>query len=164
MRREVLINGKKRIVELVRTGDRWDCRIDGQPTGADVAEISPGVYSILLGGRSFEARVERRGPALEIEVDARRMTAEVLDHRRRRRVHGHLEREGKQEIRAPMPGKVVRVLVAQGDSVEAGQGILVLEAMKMQNEVLSPKSGTVEILRVRQDQPVNAGDVLAEIG
>ncbi len=162
MKREVLINGKKRIVELVRAGDRWACRMDGEPLDADVAEISPGVYSILLGGRSFEARVERRGPVLEIELDARRMTAEVLDPRRRRG-HGDLEREGRQEVQAPMPGKVVRLLVAQGDSVEAGQGILVLEAMKMQNEVRSPKSGKVESLRVRQGQPVNAGDILAEI-
>jgi biotin carboxyl carrier protein len=60
-----------------------------------------------------------------------------------------------------MPGKVVRLLVQVGDKVEAGQGLLVVEAMKMQNEIRSPKGGTVERLQVKEGQPVNAGEVLA---
>jgi biotin carboxyl carrier protein len=69
--------------------------------------------------------------------------------------------EGRQEILAPMPGKVIRVLAAVGDAVEAGQGLLVVEAMKMQNEIRSPKSGKVERLLVKEGQNVNAGEVLA---
>jgi len=64
-------------------------------------------------------------------------------------------------VAAPMPGKVVRLLVQAGDRVEAGQGILVIEAMKMQNEIRSPKSGVVERLHAREGQAVNAGEVLA---
>lgn len=163
MKREVRIDGKKRVVEIDRRNAGWAFRIDGEPLEADVAEIAPGVYSILLGGRSFEARVEPDGQGLTVEVGSRRMAAEVIDPRRWRRRRGEMELGGKQQIAAPMPGKVVRVLAEQGKPVEAGQGILVLEAMKMQNEVRSPKSGTVERLLVKEGQAVNAGDALAVI-
>ena len=163
MKREVRIGGKKHLVEIKRAGERWSFRIDGEPVEADVAELSPAVYSILLGGRSFQVRVERVAGELAIEIGSRRVAAEVIDPRRRRGERGELECEGKQQIRAPMPGKVVRVLIGQGQKVEAGQGVLVLEAMKMQNEVRSPKSGTLERLLVTEGQAVNAGDALAEI-
>jgi biotin carboxyl carrier protein len=67
---------------------------------------------------------------------------------------------GRQEIAAPMPGKVVRVLVKVGDAVEEGQGVVVVEAMKMQNEMKSPKAGTVAEVRTRADATVSAGEVL----
>ncbi len=161
MRREVRIREKKRLVEIEHHGGSWAFRIDGQPVAADVVEISPGIYSILLGGHSFEARVQPHGARLEIEVGTRRMTAEVIDPRRLVLAGHELTLEGRQEVNAPMPGKVVRVMIEQGQPVEAGQGILVLEAMKMQNEVKSPKSGMVERLLVAEGQAVNAGDTLA---
>jgi biotin carboxyl carrier protein len=164
MKREVLIEGKKRLVELERRNENWSCRIDGQPVDADIVEIGAGVYSILLGGQVLEARVEPSGKQLQIHVGERRLAAEVIDPRQWRRRHGALEVEGSQEVLAPMPGKVVRLLAAAGDAVDAGQGILVLEAMKMQNEVRSPKSGKLERLLVTEGQPVNAGDTLAVVG
>jgi biotin carboxyl carrier protein len=75
-----------------------------------------------------------------------------------------MEAEGRQQIVAPMPGKIVRVLVKAGDRVEAGQGLLVVEAMKMQNEIRSPKSGTVERVLAEESQAVNAGEVLCVVG
>ena len=163
MKREVHIDGKKRVVEIDRRDEGWAFRIDGKTVEAEVAEISSGAYSILLGGRSFEARVAPLGGRLTVEVGSRRMTAEVIDPSHRRRERGEAEREGVQQVTAPMPGKVVRVLAEQGKPIEAGQGILVLEAMKMQNEVRSPKSGIVERLLVKEGQAVNAGDALAVI-
>jgi len=71
-----------------------------------------------------------------------------------------VETGSRQQVTAPMPGKVVRILVQAGDKVEAGQGLLVVEAMKMQNEIRSPKGGTIERLHVKEGQPVNAGEVL----
>ena len=89
-------------------------------------------------------------------------SAEIVDPRTwRGRKQGALQAEGRQQIVAPMPGKVIRVLVAAGDNVEAGQGLLVVEAMKMQNEIKSPKNGKVERLLAKEGQSVNAGDVLA---
>jgi biotin carboxyl carrier protein len=163
MKREVHIDGKKRLVEIDRRDGAWRFRVDGKTVEAEVAEIASGVYSILLGGRSFEARVAPHGGRLTVEVGSSRMIAEVIDPRRRRRERSEAEREGAQEIAAPMPGKVVRLLTGQGKSIEAGQGILVLEAMKMQNEVRSPKAGVVERLLAKEGQAVNAGDILAVI-
>lgn len=76
---------------------------------------------------------------------------------------GAAEAEGRQQVRAPMPGKVVRILVSMGSQVQAGQGLMVIEAMKMQNEIRAPKSGTVERLSVIEGQTVNAGEVVAVV-
>lgn len=163
MKREVVIHEKKRLVEIEHHGESWFFRVDGQPIEADVFEVSPGVYSILLGGRSLETRVRPLGAHLEVEVGTRPISVQVIDPRRLVRAGHDLAMEGRQQVEAPMPGKVVRVMVKQGGMVEAGQGILVLEAMKMQNEVKSPKSGMVERLTVKEGQAVNAGDVLAVV-
>jgi biotin carboxyl carrier protein len=131
-----------------------------------VKEIEPGIFSILLEGKSHEVRVTRAlNGALKLQSGEYEFAAEIADPRAwRGRRHGSTEAEGRQEIVAPMPGKVVRVLVAAGEKVEAGQGLMVVEAMKMQNEVRSPKSGVVEKLMVREGQAVNAGEGLAVIG
>lgn len=149
-------------VEIAREGNRVRARIDAREIEADAVEVAPGAYSILLDGRAFEVRVEPHAHGLRIHAGGEEFSAEVLDPRAwRARRGGVLEAEGRQQIIAPMPGKVVRVLVRAGDAVEAGQGLLVVEAMKMQNEVRAPKSGTVERLLVAEGQAVNAGDLLA---
>jgi biotin carboxyl carrier protein len=151
-----------RVVELERDAERWKITLDGQPIAADAAEIAPNTLSLLLGGQSYEIRVTPfPDGALKLQTGLQEFTAEVVDPRAwRGRRHGALEAEGRQHVLAPMPGKVVRVLVRAGDTVETGQGLLVVEAMKMQNEIRSPKGGTVERLNVKEGQPVNAGEVL----
>jgi biotin carboxyl carrier protein len=164
MKLEIALNGKAHQVELAHIGERLRCIIDGAPLEADVVEIAPGVYSILVDGESLEARVEPDGRCLLLTVANREWKAEVRDPREwRRNRSGAAEAEGRQQVLAPMPGKIVRVLVHAGDAVEAKQGLLVVEAMKMQNEIRSPKSGTVERLLVTEGQTVNAGEVLAII-
>ena len=126
---------------------------------ADVRQPEPGVYSVLLDGRVYEARVEPGA----VVVNGRRFEIEVRDPRTwtgARRAAGHARAE---QVTAPMPGKVVRVLVGVGDSVEAGQGLLVVEAMKMQNEMKSSKAGRVASLAAREGAAVAAGEVLATI-
>lgn len=152
-----------RSVELVRDGERWIVRVDGELVSVDVTEVSQDIFSVLLNGQSHEIRVVR-GPAgrLYLLAGGAEFTAEIADPRAwRGRRQSHMEAEGRQPIVAPMPGKVIRILAGAGERVEAGQGILVVEAMKMQNEVRSPKSGVVERLAVAEGQAVNAGDVLA---
>ena len=108
--------------------------------------------------------MEARADGLRIHTGHREYPVTVMDPRSWRGKRGHaLQAEGRQQIVAPMPGKVVRLLVQQGDAVEAGKGLLVVEAMKMQNEIRAPKSGTVERLLVAEGQPVNAGEVLAVV-
>jgi biotin carboxyl carrier protein len=165
MKFEVQISGKTRTVELQRDSDRWKISLDGAPIDADAVEISPSVFSILLNGESYEVRLAAANDGkLTLQTRHHEFIAEVVDPRTwRGRRHGAVEAEGRQQIVAPMPGKVVRLLVKAGDKVETGQGLLVVEAMKMQNEVRSPKTGTVERLLAKEGQPVNAGEVLAWI-
>lgn len=153
---------KSRIVELQREGAGWRVILDGRHVSADVAEIAPHTLSILLDGHSFEICVTQSADGqLKLQTGLQEFTAEVIDPRAwSGRRHGGAEAEGRQQILAPMPGKVVRVLVEVGDQVEASQGLLVVEAMKMQNEIRSPKSGTVERVLVQEGQAVNAGEVL----
>ncbi|HET9399591.1 MAG TPA: biotin/lipoyl-containing protein [Candidatus Acidoferrales bacterium] len=152
------------MIDLRRTAPQISASSASRRIEADAVEISPGLYSILIGGRSFQVHVAERGAALLARVGHYEFIVELADPRAWRRGRGStLEAEGQQEIIAPMPGKIVRVLAAKGSKVEAGQGILVVEAMKMQNELRSPKSGTLEKLLVTEGQAVNSGDVLAVI-
>jgi biotin carboxyl carrier protein len=151
-----------RSVELERDADRWKVSLDGQHVDADAVEIDPNTLSLLLEGQSFEVRITHSpDDVFKLQTGLQEFTAEVVDPRAwRGRRHGALEAEGRQQVIAPMPGKVVRILVQAGEKVEAGQGLLVVEAMKMQNEIRSPKGGIVERLHVKEGQPVNAGEVL----
>jgi biotin carboxyl carrier protein len=160
---EVLLASKRRVVELSRIDDAWKISLDGKELDASVAEVAPSTFSVLLNGDSHQIRIAPRADGtLTLYTSLAEYHAEVIDPRVwRGRRHGALEVEGRQQITAPMPGKVVRLLVNEGDTVEAGQGVLVVEAMKMQNEIRSPKSGKVEKLLARENQAVNAGDVLA---
>jgi biotin carboxyl carrier protein len=167
MKFEIQLTGaggkRKHAVELERKGDACSVALDGQAVDADAVQIAPNAVSVMLGGQSFEIHVSRSADgSLNLQCGPHEFSAEIIDPRAwRGRKHGPVEVEGRQEILAPMPGKVVRLLVSVGDTVEAGQGLLVVEAMKMQNELRSPKSGKVERLLVKEGQNVNAGEVLA---
>lgn len=160
---QVLLAGKARAVELTRLDDAWKISLDGKELDASAVEVSPNTFSVLLNGESHQIRIApRANGTLTLHTGLAEYQAEVNDARQwRGRKHGALEVQGRQQIAAPMPGKVVRLLVKEGDAVEAGQGLLVVEAMKMQNEVRSPKTGTVEKLLAKENQAVNAGDILA---
>jgi biotin carboxyl carrier protein len=131
--------------------------------GAQIVTVEPGVYSVLLDGRSYEARVEDGNGCVVVFIDGHRFEVEIRDPRRWTRQSGRAGAEGRLNVTAPMPGKIVRLLVAEGDEVEAGQGLLVVEAMKMQNEMKAPKAGRVVALTAREGATVAAGDVLAAI-
>ncbi len=164
MKFEVQLDGssgkKSRIVEIERNGSGWSVLLDGLPV--DAVQIAPHIFSILLNGQSHEIRVSAASDGkLKLQTGTHEFTVEVIDPRAwTGRRHGHVEAEGRQQIIAPMPGKVVRTLVKAGDRVETGQGLFVVEAMKMQNEIRSPKSGTIERVLAAEGQPVNAGEIL----
>jgi biotin carboxyl carrier protein len=163
MKYEVRISGKTRIVAIERNAEGWRAKLDGEAgVIADVAETAPNTFSVLLAGQSREISVTSSADGkLNLQSGPFEFTAEVIDPRSwRGRRHGGVEAEGRQQVVAPMPGKVIRVLVEAGERVEADQGLLVVEAMKMQNEIRSPKSGTVERVQVKEGQAVNAGEVL----
>jgi biotin carboxyl carrier protein len=167
MKFDVHLNGpqgkKKYSVELEPTAAGYRVVLDGRTIDGDATVIAPSAASVLLGGQSFEVHVTPSADdQIKLQCGVHEFVAEVADPRAwQGRRHAAVEAEGRQQIVAPMPGKVVRVLVKVGDIVEAGQGLVVVEAMKMQNEIRSPKKGTVERLQAKEGQAVNAGDVLA---
>lgn len=152
-----------RMVELEREGNGFRILIDGKQVDADAIQVAANTISILLNGHSFEVHVAPTVDGhLKLQTGPHEFLAEVEDPRAwRGRKHGVLEAEGRQQVIAPMPGKVIRLLVKAGDGVEAGQGLAVIEAMKMQNEIRSPKRGRVERVLAKEGQTVNAGEVLA---
>jgi len=126
----------------------------------DVVEVEPGVYSVIAGTASWEVRVAGN----EVTIAGYRFLAEVDDPRQWKRSNRAGDAHGHASIAAAMPGKIVRILVAVGDDVVAGQGIVVVEAMKMQNELKAPRDGRVTAIEVRENDSVIAGAVLATIG
>ena len=109
-------------------------------------------------------RVETLADGLLLHTGGREYSVDIVDPRSWRRSRGgKIDLVGRQQVSAPMAGKIVRVLIAQGQHVESGQGLLVVEAMKMKNEIRSPKTGTVERLAAREGETVNAGEILAVI-
>jgi biotin carboxyl carrier protein len=137
--------------------------IDLDATGAEIVAVESGVYSVLRDGRSYEGRVEEGADAVIVFIDGHRFEAEIRDPRRWSRQGARQAGEGRLNVAAPMPGKIVRLLAAVGDTVAAGEGLLVMEAMKMQNELKAPKAGRVVSLTAREGATVAAGDVLAAI-
>jgi biotin carboxyl carrier protein len=125
-----------------------------------VKEVEPGVYSVLVEGRSFEVRAVSMPDGLHVHVGGRQFSVEVHDLRDASRLSRAATGSGRQNISTPMPGKVVRMLVREGDEVEAGQGLVIVEAMKMQNEMKASRAGRVVEVRVRGGETVGAGDTL----
>ncbi len=167
MKYEIHIDGATRTIEVQQNGSgSFRAQIEGQPLAIDAVETAPDTYSILLDGRAFEARVSDDGSdaGLLVRCGGADFRVQVRDPRSwRARRHSALEAAGPQRVLAPMPGKIVRVLVAVGDEVEAGRGLVVVEAMKMQNEIRAPKSGRIERVLVEEGQPVRTQEALVII-
>jgi len=159
---DVTVDGKPHRLELEKADAGWKCRLDGQELQVDAVVTRPDVLSLLVNGRSYEIKREQTATDLHLWVGSTRFGVELRDPRSlRSRRDGTGEERGPKKLIAPMPGKVVRVLVAEKSEVEAGQGIVVVEAMKMQNEIRSPKKGVVQKVLAAAGAHVNAGDVLA---
>jgi len=145
---------------------RWQVVVDGRALEIDseqlasVRQVEPGVYSVLIDGVSHEIRVISFSEGLTAFAAGRRFAVEVSDPRDASRASRSAIGSGRQNVTAPMPGKVVRVLVAAGDVVETAQGLVVVEAMKMQNELKAARPGRVVEIRGRDGETVAAGDVL----
>jgi biotin carboxyl carrier protein len=145
---------------------KWQVAVDGRTIEIDssqldsVRQVEAGVYSVLLDGVSYEIRIQPAPDAVTASVAGRRFIVEVRDPRDASRSSRAAIGSGRQNVTAPMPGKVVRLLAAMGDLVETLQGLVVVEAMKMQNELKAARPGRVIEIRAREGETVSAGDVL----
>jgi biotin carboxyl carrier protein len=159
----LLIDGDPVEVILNRVGEKIEATIGGRTYSLDAVRVQPGVYWLNWQDRSLDAAVLQEGGGYVVSIGSQRIPVEILDPRKALQRSAHGGQDGAAEIRSPMPGKIVRVLVQENDAVEAGQGIVVMEAMKMQNEIKSPKSGVVRSLGAVEGAAINSGDLIARV-
>jgi biotin carboxyl carrier protein len=175
MRYHAILRGEERLIEITRRGTSHRVAIHDGPEESpaprilevDAVRLSPFALSLIAGTRSARCDVEPgKEGRLAVLVDETVHPLELLDERRLRlrRASGKFSLEGPQRIDAPMPGKVVRVLVKLGDEVAEGQGLVVVEAMKMENELKSPKAGKITELLAVEGAAVESGAKLVVVG
>jgi biotin carboxyl carrier protein len=167
MKLHAAINDYQTDIRIRDEGGRVFAEIDGRRYELDVRESGANGYLLVSNGQVFDCRVEGRpesGKPVEVIFGTTRCVVTLTDPRRLSSAASASTHGGDgARIVAPMPGKVVRVLVEVGSQVEMGASIIVVEAMKMQNEMKSPKAGTVIALNIQTGDTVNGGDVLAVI-
>ena len=160
MKLVVEIDGESKKVEFTRDRRNVTASVDGREYALDVSEPESGVFFLKHEGRVDEAYTTDK----TVSIAGRTFETNVIDPKRLRgSVSGSEHDHGHAEIRTAMPGKVVRILKASGDAVAKGEGVIVVEAMKMQNELKAPKDGTVGDIKVAEGSTVGAGDVLVVI-
>jgi biotin carboxyl carrier protein len=152
------VEDRKHEVIVERHDGRYTVTLDGTRYDVDAREIEGNFYSLLVGGASYEVSVEPEGASSwRVRHGAVEQEVAFTDPSRRGREELAAGGAGPLQVTTLMPGKVVRVLVAEGDEVAAGQGLVVVEAMKMENEVVSPRAGRVSAVHVQPGQAVEAG-------
>lgn len=170
MKLELEIDGQIIEAEFAATNGSAQLKLGQQTYAAEISQPEPGFFVVQMNNRVYRCALEKQsGEKLptggtEVIVNGHRIPVAVRDKKHLRgNSGGSANASGKISLISPMPGKIVRVLVSAGDEVAANQGVLVVEAMKMQNEVQSPKAGKVAEIRVTEGQTVNAGETLAVI-
>ncbi len=160
---DVSVQGRTVKAEVkATTADSYTVVIDGRPHVVDFRETGRDFASLLLDGRSFEAGLERREDGFVVHLPADNI-AVVLQEAARGSAAAHKKASGPSRVTAPMPGKVVRLLVEAGQEVAAGAGLLVMEAMKMENELRAPRAGRVQSVAAREGLAVETGALLVVI-
>ncbi|MGH9763402.1 MAG: biotin/lipoyl-containing protein, partial [Blastocatellia bacterium] len=163
VRYELEIDSHREFIEIDNRDGKVTASIEGRAYDLDVASPEPGVYLFFLDDQVYEARTSRLLPrSYEVRLRGQSYSVKLVD-RKHVRITGEPGDAGQQLLTAPMPGKVVKILLEAGEEVAAGQGVLIVEAMKMQNEVKSSKTGRITEIRVKEGATVTANQVLAVV-
>jgi len=162
---DIEIGGRVRRVAVARAGSGFAVTVDGRSLHVDAVRVGEHLLSLLVDGASFEAAVAANvaDGTTTVTVDGTPVTLSIDGRRRWSRKDDHGGAGGPQRLSAPMPGKVVRVLVAKGEAVRARQPLVVVEAMKMENELRAVRDGVVADVQVREGQSVDAGTLLVVV-
>ena len=163
-----LLDGGKREETIQVTQEApgiYRVEIGGKEHRVDAFRHDHGTVSLLVDTESYSVQLDHREAEVKVHIRGSQYALEILDERRlrMRRAAGRFTVSGRQTLRAPMPGKVVKVLARAGDAVREGQGVIVIEAMKMENEMRSPKDGKIVELLVSEGQAVDGGARLAVV-
>jgi acetyl/propionyl-CoA carboxylase alpha subunit len=160
---EVAVDGTPRRVEVTGGGGSYSVRIDGRATAVDWRDAGGPFASLLMDGRSHDVGIEPRAGGYRVLVGGDEFVVELLGPARADPAAGGRAPTGPARLLAPMPGRIVRVLVEAGQTVEAGQGLVVIEAMKMENELRAPRAGRVAELPAVEGRTVETGALLAVV-
>lgn len=166
MKYTAILNDKERELEITRLDThRYRVLVDGEPHEVDARLCATDLLSVLIDNSSYDISFSYADPAVLLNFRNRHFNIEVLDERRMRmrRVQSDLDISGPEIIKTSMPGKVVKVLVEAGQTVEPGAGVIIIEAMKMENEIRCRNGGKVKAIHVNAGQAVEGGVVLIEI-
>jgi len=160
------VGSRTAVVEVIQEDGRYRVTLDDQVWEVDARLTAQGIFSLIIDGVSHVADVDDHAGACIVEVGGETYSIEVEEQTRYiiRTRGGAGGAGGGHTLKAPLPGKVTHVAVQAGDTVAAGQALVVIEAMKMENELKATAPGTVREVRVSAGQAVNAGDVLVVIG
>ncbi len=160
---DATVAGRTVRVEVRGGGGRYTVALDGVPMEVDLVETGRGFASLLVGGESHEVAIEKRPEGYVVHFPADTVAVDLADSARGA-LAAAARPHGPARLTAPMPGRVVRVLRGPGADVAAGEGLVVIEAMKMENELRSPRAGRVQEVAVREGQAVEAGALLLVVG
>jgi biotin carboxyl carrier protein len=161
MKLQAELSNQKHELEIKREGGKVFANVDDRHYELEASEVEPDVYLFKFNHQIYQIYVSPNGI---VNVGNHQFEIGITDPKRLRGSVGASEStDGIAEIKTAMPGKVVRILVEQGAEVTQGEGVIVVEAMKMQNEMKSPKDGIIKEIRVAEGATVNAGDILVVI-
>ncbi len=157
------INGKRFEIDVDKDGR---VLVNGEPREIDFRALDVSLFSMIIQDKSYELVIEERDNSVQISMHGRVLTGEVLDERAQlllTRKAGSTGGSGEVSIKSPMPGLIVAILVSEGDTIKQGQTVVILESMKMQNELRAPREGTVQRISVQPGQTVEQGKLLITI-
>jgi biotin carboxyl carrier protein len=157
------VAGRTLRVEMRGQDGRYTVSLDGRMLEVDYREAGCGFASLLVDGRSHEVGIERQAGGYRVQLAGHDLLVELVAAARGPAAAARRPAAGPLRVAAPMPGKIVRVLVQAGQPVAAEQGLLVVEAMKMENELRAPRAGRVRETCVREGQAVETGALLVVI-
>ena len=166
MKYTAILNGKERELEINQTGDhRFKVIVDGEAHEVDARYNDSDWISILVDNRSYDISFSFDKDKVELNFWNQYFDIEVLDERklRMRRTRSEIDLSGPEVIKTSMPGKVVKVLVEEGEKVKAGTGIIIIEAMKMENEIQCRNAGVIKEIHTKAGEAIESGVPLVEI-
>ncbi len=169
MKRTLILGKTQHEVELIRTDGALSFLWDGEAQAADILEVEPGCYSVLIGGHSVDVRLDAaKHPDPDVHAFRASLYDGAYEFALQDPMKALLAASGGGSasggaLMSPMPGKIVKVLVKEGESVTEGQTLIVMEAMKMQNELKSPCAGTVAKVHVEEGGTVETGAKLVDV-
>ncbi len=159
---DATVLGRTLRVEVRGKGGRYSVSLDGETREVSVSDVAHGLTSLRIGAQGYELGLEREASGYRVSFPGDSLSVELAFAARGSAVPPRRE-HGPARLTAPMPGRIVRVLSEAGASVVAGQGLVVIEAMKMENELRAPRGGRLLELLVREGQAVEAGALLAVV-